>query len=386
MSRLKRCYSIADLRREARRRLPWPIREFLEGGSDDEWSLRNNERAFCRYALMPRSLADVSEIDMTTTVLGQSVAWPVLLAPTGMSRLYHRHGELAVARAAGRAGTLYSLSTYSSHTLEEVARAASGPKLFQLFTNPGWEKSLGLIDRAKAAGYDALCLTVDTTAAPNRERDYRTGVYSGRLSLRSIGSVLAHPRWLFGLIRGGRLRLANLGVSVEEGKRLQWAEANQLNWEVAKRIRDRWSGPLALKGMMAVADARRAARIGVDAVIISNHGGRQLDAVPAPIDLVAEFAQAVGDDLEILIDSGIRRGSDVLKALALGAKAVLIGRAYLYGLAAGGEAGVMCALEILKEELRRDMALLGAPSLGALNRHFVRTVSTFLPCDVGLET
>jgi len=371
MNRLARCYSIADLRRAAKRRLPWPVWEFLEGGSDDEWSLRNNERAFHRYSLLPRSLADVRQIDTATTVLGQRLEWPVMLAPTGMSRLYHGHGEPAVARAAARTGTLYSLSTYSSYTLEEIARAAPGPKMFQLFTSPGWDMSLELIDRAGAAGYDALCLTVDTTAPPNKERDYRTGIYTGAFSTRSVLSVLAHPRWLVGLLRGGAPRLANLGVGIREAKLLQWKEANQLDWGRVERIRDRWPRRFALKGVLSVADARRAAGIGVDAIIVSNHGGRQLDTVPAPIDLVAGMTEAVGHDLEILMDSGVRRGTDVLKALALGAKGVLIGRPYLYGLAAAGEAGVMRAIQILKDELIRDMTLLGAASLSVLDRSYL---------------
>jgi len=294
-----------------------------------------------------------------------------MLAPTGMSRLYHEHGEPAVVRAAARTGTLYSLSTYSSYTLEEIARAASGPKMFQLFISPGWETSLRLIDRVRAADYDVLCLTVDTTAPPNKERDYRTGIYTGAFSTRSVLSVLAHPRWLLGLLRGGAPRLANLGVGIREAKILQWKEANQLDWERVARIRDRWPRRFALKGVLSVVDAHRAAGIGVDAIIVSNHGGRQLDTVPAPIDLVAAMAEAVGRDLEILMDSGVRRGTDVLKALALGAKGVLIGRPYLYGLAAAGEAGVMRAIQILKDELVRDMTLLGAPNLSVLDRSYL---------------
>jgi L-lactate dehydrogenase (cytochrome) len=372
MSRLDRCYSIADLRCEARRCLPWPVWEFLEGAADDEWSLRNNERAFHRYTLIPHSLTDIRHIDTRTTVLGRTVDWPVLLAPTGMSRLYHAAGEIGAARAAAATGTFYSLSTYSSQSLEAVAQATSGPKIFQLFTSPGWEKSLELIDRARAAGYQALCLTVDTTAAPNKERDHRSGLESGRFSARSVLSVLAHPRWALGFVRGGPPTLANLGVGVRVAKALQWKEADQLDWERAKQIRDRWPGPFALKGVLCVDDARRAAEIGIDAVIISNHGGRQLDSVPAPIDLVAAFATAVGDRIEILVDSGFRRGTDVLKALTLGAKGVLVGRPYLYGLAAGGEAGVRRAIEILKDEIVRDMRLLGASKLALLDDSFRR--------------
>jgi L-lactate dehydrogenase (cytochrome) len=305
-------------------------------------------------------------------VLGQTLGWPVLIAPAGMSRLYHRAGETAVARAAARAGTVYALSTYSSETLEAVARATTGPKVFQLFINPGWADSLALVDRAQAAGYEALCLTVDTTAAPNKERDYRSGFITGRPSLRSVVSIVAHPRWALGVARGGVPRLANLGVGPLGALERQWRDAHLLSWEHVDAIRNRWARPLALKGLFAVGDAERAAAIGVDALIVSNHGGRQLDAAVAPLDLVALLARAVGSRVEILVDSGIRRGTDVLKALALGARACLIGRAYLYGLAAGGEAGVTRALDILREELVRDMTLLGTPDLASLDTRVLR--------------
>jgi L-lactate dehydrogenase (cytochrome) len=371
MSRLSRCHNIADLRSAGLRRLPLVVREFLEGGSDDEWSLRNNREAFARHTLVPRPLVDVSRIDMSTTLLGQEVDWPVVLAPTGMSRLYHAAGELAVARAAAGTGTLYSLSTYSSQSLEEVSAATAAPKMFQLFTSPGLEQSFELIERARAAGYQVLCLTVDTTAPPNKERDVRTGLERGGLSLASLLSILAHPRWVAGLVGRGALELANLGVPVTKAREHQWREADRLSWEIAQRIRERWRGPLALKGMMGLRDAERAAAIGVDAIILSNHGGRQLDSLPAPIDRVADFVDAVGDRVEILMDSGIRRGTDVLKALALGASGCLVGRPYLYGLAAGGEAGVVRAIEILKAEIERDMKLLGAPDVAVLDRSFI---------------
>ncbi len=372
MGRLERCHDIEDLRRLALRRLPFPVREFLEGGSDDEWTLAENRRAFQRYVLMPRALGSVKEIELGTRVLGQSVAWPVLLAPTGASRLYHRDGERAVARAASRTGTAYALSTYSSFPLEEVAREATTARIFQLFTSIGLDRSLELVDRAQRAGYDALCLTVDTTAPPNKLRDQRSGLETGRLSARSIASLVAHPGWLLGLARGGPPRLANLEVGVREAQALQWLEAQRLDWSVAERIRDRWEGPFALKGLFRAEDACRAAEIGVDALILSNHGGRQLDSVPAPIDLVAETVATVGERLEVLVDSGFRRGTDVVKALALGARGVLVGRPYLYGLAAGGEAGVVRAIEILKQELVRDLRLLGVGRVDALEPGCVR--------------
>ncbi len=374
MSRLDRCHSIADLRRLAKRRLPWGMWEFLEGGSDDEWSLANNRRAFDRWALVPRIPEDVREIDLSCRVLGREVSLPVLLAPTGATRMYHACGEVGVARAAAAEGTLYALSTYSSHSLEQVAEACAGPRLFQLFVNPGVDRSIALVDRAQKAGYDALCLTVDTTAEPNKERDRRTGVSKGGATPRAIASMLAHPRWLAGFLAGGVPGLANFGVGVREAKAFQFKEASHLSWDVIARVRDRWSGPFALKGLFGPADAERALGLGVDGILLSNHGGRQLDATVAPLDLLPELVAAVGDRREILLDSGIRRGTDVVKALALGARAVLVGRAVLYGAAAGGEAGVARCLAILREELERDLRLLGVARVRELDASLVREV------------
>jgi len=371
MGRLERCRNVADLRRLASRRLPWPMWEFLEGGSDDEWSLRNNRAAFERRALLPRVGVDVSGVDLATTALGCRLAWPVALAPTGMSRMYHAAGERAVARAAARTGTLYSLSTFSSQSLEDVAAVAPGPRMFQLFTAPGWERSLELVDRAKAAGYDVLCVTLDTAAAPNKERDLRTGVAHGGVTARSVASIAVHPRWWWGLLRGGPLALANLGVGVGRAKEIQWREADRLTWDRIAALRERWPGPLALKGLLRPDDARRAADLGADAVIASNHGARQLDATAAPLDQVAPLVDAVGDRMEVWVDSGIRRGTDVIKALALGARLCLVGRAYLYGLAAGGEAGVERAIELLRAELTRGMKLVGAARPSDLDRSFL---------------
>ena len=371
MSRLERCRNIADLQRLAARRLPWAMREFLEGGSDDEWSLDNNRSAFERIALLPRTGVDVSDIDLSATALGQRFDWPVALAPTGMTRMYHADGECAAARAAAQTGTLYSLSTFSSESLEAVAESTSGPKMFQLFTAPGWERSMNLIDRAKAAGYQILCLTVDTTAPPNKERDLRTGIAAGGLTMRSLASMATHPRWVAGLLRGGMPKLANLGVDARSAHELQWKEAGQLCWDDIIRIRDRWPGPFALKGILRPEDVIRAAEVGVDAVIASNHGGRQLDAVAAPIDQLPMLVDVAGDQLEIWLDSGIRRGTDVVKALALGARMCLVGRPYLYGLAAGGESGVMRSIEILRAELVRDMKLVGASRITDLDRSLV---------------
>jgi L-lactate dehydrogenase (cytochrome) len=372
VSRLARCRNVADLQRLARRRLPWPMREFLEGGADDEWTLLRNRAAYEGLALLPRVGVDVGRIDLATSALGQRLDWPVALAPTGMTRLYHPDGECGAARAAGRHGTLYALSTYSSQPLETVAEAATGPLMFQLFTSPGWELSLSLVDRAKAAGYAILCVTVDTTAPPNKERDLRTGLAAGGLSLRGALSLAARPRWVARLVRGGFPRLANFEVGARGAHALQWREADRLSWERIARLRERWQGPFVLKGVLRPDDAQRAAQLGVDAIIASNHGGRQLDTAAAPLDQLPDLVEAVGERLEVWIDSGIRRGSDVVKALALGARLCLVGRPYLYGIAAGGEAGVERAIEILRTELERDLKLLGAPRPADLDPSFVR--------------
>ncbi len=373
MPRLKHCYTQKDIEALARKRLPWGMWEFLYGGADDEWCLTNNRRAFEHYELMPRACVDVSNIDLTTSVMGMDLEWPVMLSPTGMNRMYHGSGEIGAARAALKTGTVYSLSTYSSYSIEQVAETNPGNKIFQLFINPGIERSFELIDRAKISGYQALCLTVDTTASPNKERDYKTGIAFGGVTPKSLLSILAHPRWIYGLVTGGSLQLANLGISPLEADKFQWKHATQLNWELVKKIRDHWQGPFALKGLLNPEDAITARQIGVDGIIISNHGGRQMDGVPAPVSLIREFVDATNNEVDIIIDSGIRRGSDVIKALALGAKACMIGRPYLYGLAAAGEAGATKAIDILKAELLRDMTLLGLTAINDISPQTIRT-------------
>ncbi len=371
MSAITRCQTLDDLRALARRRLPWSMWEFLEGGSDDEVCLERNRSAFAAAMLLPRACTDTSALDLTTKVVGHEISWPVALAPTGMNRMYHGHGECAVARAAAESATLYALSTFSSQSLEKVAAAAEGPKIFQLFTAPGWERSLSLVDRAQAAGYDILCVTVDTAAPPNKERDLRTGVAAGGVTPRALASILGHPRWVAGLVRGGGLRLANLDVGATEAKQIQWRESDRLTWERIERLRDRWRGPFVLKGILRPDDATRAAALGADAIIASNHGGRQLDTAAAPFEQLPALVDAAGGRMEVWIDSGIRRGTDVIKALGLGASLCLIGRPYLYGLAAGGEAGVRRVIALLREELERDLKLVGAASVAELDRSFV---------------
>lgn len=384
MSRvLERCLNLSDLHSRARGKLPRPIYHYLENGSDDEYSLTNNTAAFDRYQLQPRSLADVSAIDTRTTVLGQSVEWPVILAPTGQSRMFHPDGELAVARAARKCGTLYSLSTFSTFDLETVAAATDGPKLFQVYVLTDSGLNDEIIDRCKAAGYQALCLTVDTVVGGNREQVVRSGMtVPPQLSAKSALQFAARPGWVWDYLTNPKWSLANLNsspaMSKDRGsslaKYLGGLLERKLTWEHAARMIERWSGPFAIKGIMSVEDARRAVDIGATAIMISNHGGRQLDATPAPIELVAEIREAVGDKIDVIVDGGVRRGTHVIKALAMGATACSIGRPYLYGLASGGQAGVERSLQLLRTEIERNMTLAGCASLTEITPDLLRYV------------
>lgn len=389
-SALARCYNIADLERLASKRLPKAMWDYLAGGSDDEVTLRRNVAAFDEYELLPRYLVDVQNIDLSTTVLGCRIEWPVILAPTGMTRLFHPEGERAVARAAHRHGTMYGLSTMGSTSIEDVAAATPGPKFFQIYVLKDRGITLEYMRRCRAAGYNALCLTVDVPTAGNRERDWRSGMtVPPALTLTSLLDIAMHPRWSYRYLTNPPLEFANVihegakGAQRKAGNVIQYFGKQfdrTITWKDAAWMAEQWGGPFAIKGIMTAEDAKRAADAGATAVMISNHGGRQLDRAPAPIDMIAEVVDAVGHRVEVIVDGGIRRGTHVLMALALGAKACMIGRSYLYGLAAGGEAGVDRALGLLREELIRDAALLGCASLGDLNRSFVRRRA------VGLES
>ena len=386
-TRLDRCHNVADAQRLALARLPLPVCEFLEGGVEDEVTLRRNTAAFDDLALNPSALVDVTEIDLSTRVLGQVISMPVIVSPTGATGTFHPGAEIAVARAAAEARTLYGLSTNSTHSIEEVGAATAGPKMFQLyvFNDPGLSREM--IDRARAAGFDALCLTVDGPVHGNRERDVRTGIApDGRLSLRSTLSVLSHPRWLVnnarrrGAVPGNFVKRAPhlpgplLGaLTVEKAARQVVGRylTPSVTWADAAELVRQWNGPFAVKGIMTVADARATAEIGATAVIVSNHGGRQMEAAPATIEALPAIAEALGDRIEVLLDGGVRRGTHVLKALALGAKAVTIGRPCNYGVTAGGEAGVAKVLSIFRDEITRDCQLLGVRSLAEIGRELV---------------
>lgn len=377
---LSRCHNIDDLRALARRRLPAPMFHYMDGGADDEQTLARNRRAFDDVRLAPRCLVDVSAIDTRTRVLGADVELPLMLAPTGMSRLFHRDGELAAARAAAAHGVYYSLSTVASRSIEEVAAVNAGPKLFQLYVLKDRVLNAEFMARSRAAGYTAMCLTVDVPVAGNRERDLRTGMtLPPRLGLRSVVDVLRRPAWVWDHLRSAPLELANVAARAGLAGRkaislMEYINAQfdaTLTWDDAAEMISTWGGPFAIKGIMRGDDARRAADAGASAVIVSNHGGRQLDGAPGAFDCLRDVLDAVGDRVEVILDGGVRRGTHVLKALALGARACMTGRCYLYGLGAGGEAGVRRALTLLGDEIRRDMALLGCRRVSALDRDFL---------------
>jgi len=376
-----RVVNIEDLRRMAQRRLPRSVFDYLDGGAEAEITLAENCRAFRDVLFRPRSAVAVGDCDLKTRVLSHELAFPAMLAPVGYSRLMHPEGEVAAAHAAGEAGTGYILSTISGHKLEDVKAGSKGPVWYQLYLLGGREAAEGSIDRARRAGFSALVITVDTPVAGLRERDPRNGMKellgtSWFARIPYLPNILAHPGWLASfLLDGGVPKLENV-VSpgkgpmalVDVGAALASAT---VTWGDLRWIREVWSGPIVVKGLLTGDDARRAADEGAAAVVVSNHGGRQLDSVSSTLRALPEVVAAVKGRLEVLMDGGVRRGSDIVKALCLGARAVLIGRAYAYGLGAAGPAGVAKALQILRADVERTVRLLGCPSVSALDRSYV---------------
>lgn len=378
--KISHCNNVMDFRRIARQKLPAPIFHYLDGGADDEWTYRRNTSAFDDYELLPAQLSDVSSINLKSKLFGEDVDWPVMISPTGASKLFHAEGEPAVFRAAEKFGMIYSLSTLGTMTIEDVSAACSGPKMYQLYVFKDRELTKDLIDRCKAAGFKALCLTVDTPVAGNRERDHVYGFATGKFKLRSVPSMLRHPGWLYRVLVKNDLEMVNLASSVRpdqfaDKSLLEYFNSQldrSLTWKDVEWLAAQWDGPLVIKGVQTVADCRNAANSGATAVMLSNHGGRQLEGAPAPVDCIADVADALHDRLEIICDGGVRRGTHVVKALALGATACSIGRGYLYPLAAGGQAGVERGLMLLRDEVERTMALLGCNSIDKLGSSFIR--------------
>ena len=373
--------NIGDLRRLAQRRLPKSVFDYLDGGAEAELTLAENCRAFRDVTFRPRGAVAIADCNLKTTVLGHELSFPAMLAPVGYSRLMHPGGEVAAARAAGEAGTGYILSTISGHKLEDVKAATGGPVWYQLYLLGGRDAAEGALDRARRAGFSALVITVDTPVAGMRERDPRNGMKellgpSLFAKIPYVPDILAHPSWLVSfLLDGGVPRLENI-VLPGKGPMELLDVASALSkavvtWEDLRWIRQLWSGPIVVKGLLTGEDAKRAVDEGAAAVVVSNHGGRQLDSVSPTLRALPEVVAAVNGQIEVLMDGGIRRGGDIVKAICMGARAILIGRAYAYGLAAAGEAGVARAIEILRGDVERTLRLLGCPSVTALDRSYV---------------
>ena len=381
--RLARANNIADLRRLARRRLPRPIFDYIDGGADDEVSLERNMSAFSTYEVVPDVLTDVSSLKTATSLFGQPLDWPLMLAPTGLTRMFHDDAELAVSRAAAKHGLLYSLSTLGTTRLEALAQAFGGPKVFQIYIFKDRGLTADFVARCKDAGFHGLALTVDTPVAGNRERDRVNGLsLPPRLTLRSMLSFATHPFWSIPALSGSKFDFVNVSHRVDAlaaGPMSLFDYISgqfdpSLTWRDVEWLAREWGGPLAIKGVMTPDDAKRAIACGATGVMISNHGGRQLDGTPAPVEQIAAVRETLGDGPDVICDGGIRRGSDVVKALALGASGCSIGRPYIYGLAAGGEDGVDRALILLRQEFERTLKLAGANDISRLERRHVRRV------------
>ncbi len=375
------CYNVMDFRRIAKRRLPAPVFHYIDGGADDEWTMRRNTDAYDDYELLPAHLSDVSSIDTRASLFGKTLDWPVMIAPTGASKLFHRDGEAAVARAAESFNMPYSLSTVGTTSIEDVAAIGEHPKVFQIYVFRDRALTRSLVERCKDSRFTALCLTVDTPVAGNRERDNYYGMMAtAKPALRSVPSMLRHPGWLYRAVVKKDMELVNVIESIGSQKFTDMSVKDfidsqfdrSLTWKDVEWLASEWDGPIIIKGVQTVEDCRHAANSGATAVMISNHGGRQLEGAPAPVDCIADIADALHDRLEIICDGGIRRGSHIVKALALGATACSIGRAYLYPLAAGGQAGVERGLALLRDELERTLALVGCDSTSKLDGSYVR--------------
>ena len=374
---LKDCHNVEDFRKLAKKKLPSPIFHYIDGGADDEITLKRNTDSFNKCDLIPNVLTGAGDIDLSTTVLGQKIDFPLFLSATAMHRLYHHEGERATARAAETMGTMFGISTMSTTSIEEIGKLTNGPKLFQLYIHKDKGLTDNLIERCKKSGFNSMCLTVDAVVAGNRERDHRTGFSTPpRLTLNSLLSFALHPTWSLNYLFRKKFELSNIIHTTDKGSKIDQSVMNymneqfetKMNWSDAEYCVKKWGGPFALKGVMSVEDAKKAVDIGCTAIIISNHGGRQLDGSRTPFDQLTEIVDTVGDKIEVILDSGIRRGTHVLKALALGAKACSFGKGYLFALGAAGQKGVEAVLQKMKAEINRDMILMGCKSIKELNK------------------
>jgi len=373
---LNDCYNFDDFRKLAKKKLPYPIFHYIDGGSDDEITLKRNTESFNDCDLIPNILASVGNPDLSTTIFGKKIDLPIFLAPAAMQRLYHHEGDKASAKAAEKFGTFYSMSTMANNTIEEVSNISKGPKLFQLYVHKDQSITDDLIERCKSSGFDGMCLTVDTLVAGNREKDHRTGFTTPpKLTFQSLMSFATHPLWVFNYLTHAKFELANVSKKTDKGTNISKSVIEYINeqydpamnWKDAEYCAKKWNGPFALKGVMSVEDAKKAIDIGCTAIMISNHGGRQLDGSRSPFDQIKAISDAVGNKLEIILDGGVRRGTHVLKALSAGAKACSFGRMFLFALSAGGQKGVEKALQNMKDEIYRNMVLMGCKNLKELN-------------------
>ena len=379
--RISDCHNVEDFRRLAKARLPFPVFHYIDGAADDEITKNRNSTAFDDCDLVPNVLAGSEDFDMSVTVMGQKIDMPLMLSPTALQRLFHWQGERAVAAVAQRMNTWFGISSLATVSIEEIGETIRSPKLFQLYIHKDKGLNTSMIERCKAAKFDAIALTVDTIVAGNRERCLRTGFTSPpRFTPASAMSYALHPGWTLNYLLRDKFALPNLDTHVSEGTNVAVSVADYFNtmldrtmdWTMAEKIRSDWGGEFCLKGIMSVADAKRAVDIGATAIMVSNHGGRQLDGSRSPFDQIAEIADAVGGQIDIICDGGIRRGSHVLKALAAGATAASGGRLYLYALAAAGEDGVARIVGNLRDEIERDMRLMGVSTVGELDRSRLR--------------
>jgi len=373
---LKDCYNFNDFRKLAKRKLPSPIFHYIDGGADDEKTLKRNTESFNDCDLIPNVLASVGKPDLSTTIFGKKIDMPIFLSPSAMQRLYHHEGDKASARAAEKYGTFYSMSSMANHTIEEISNISNGPKLFQLYIHKDQSITDDLINRCKASSFDGMCLTVDTLVAGNRERDHKTGFTTPpKLTLESLMSFATRPEWVFNYLTHKKFELSNVKNKTDKGTNIAKSVIEYINeqydptmdWKDAEYCVKKWNGPFALKGVMSVEDAKRAIDIGCTAIMISNHGGRQLDGSRSPFDQVNAIREAVGDKLEIILDGGVRRGTHVLKALAAGATACSFGKMFLFALSAGGQSGVERLLQNMYDEINRDMVLMGCKTLKELD-------------------
>ncbi|MCX8568531.1 alpha-hydroxy acid oxidase [Aminobacter sp. MET-1] len=381
MSRIDRCRNVEDFRALAKSHLPSPVFHYIDGAAEDETSYRRNTEAFQSCDLVPNVLAGVKDVDMSVTVMGQKLAMPLFCAPAALQRLFHHDGERAVGRAAQKFGTMFAVSALGTVGIEEIGRTISAPKMFQLYFHKDQGLNWSMVERCREAKFEVLTLTVDSITGGNRERDLRTGFTSPpQLTLASLASFALHPSWTLNYLLREKFSLPQLEGHVSEGTDIAISIGDyftrmldqSMDWSDAEEVRKRWGGPFCLKGIMSVADARRAVDIGAGAIMVSNHAGRQLDGSRAPFDQISEIADAVGGRIDIICDGGIRRGSHVLKAISAGATACSGGHFYLYALAAGGQTGVEKALGNLRGEIERDMKLMGVSRLDQLSRDNLR--------------